>query len=163
VGEVSYPTATTWQAGISGLREGDNLLTAVTVDAAGNTARATVTVILATRPPQITVSATPEVIWPPNRHLVPVTIAGGVTANGADIKSVSISVSDEYGKYEYNNLTFGSTVMLEAWRNENDKDGRKYTITAVVTDRGGLKTVKTVTVTVPHDMSVSPVKPVRSR
>ena len=83
--------------------------------------------------------------------MVPVTIAGGVEANGSDIKSVSISVKDEYGKYEYNNLTFGSTVMLEAWRNGNDTDGRKYTITVVVTDNGGITTAKTAMVTVPHN------------
>ena len=152
VGEVSYPTATTWLVNISGLREGENVITAASADAAGNAVRATATVVLAPRLPQITVTATPDVIWPPNHKMVPVTIAGGVAANGSDIKSVSISVSDEYGKHEYNNLTFGSTVMLEAWRNENDTDGRKYTITVVVTDRWGITTAKTATVTVPHDM-----------
>ena len=159
VSEVSYPTTTTWQAYISGLREGENVITAASADAAGNAVTATATVVLATGLPQITITglpqititATPDVIWPPNHQMVPVTIAGGVDANGSAIKSVSISVSDEYGKYEYNNLTFGSTVMLEAWRNENDTDGRKYTITVVVTDWGGITTAKTATVTVPHD------------
>ncbi|HEY5974667.1 MAG TPA: hypothetical protein VIU41_08000, partial [Geobacteraceae bacterium] len=149
-GEVSYPTATSWKADISGLREGDNVITAASADAAGNAVRATATVVLASRPPQITITATPDVIWPPNHTMVPVTIAGGVEANGSGIKSVSISVRDEYGKYEYNNLTFGSTVMLEAWRNGNDTDGRKYTITVVVTDKGGITTTKTATVTVLH-------------
>jgi hypothetical protein len=153
VGEVSYPTATTWQADISGLREGENVIAAVSADAAGNAVTATATVVLASRPPKITIAATPEVIWSPNHTMVPVTIAGGVEANGSDIKSVLISVSDEYGMFEYNNLTFGSTVMLEAWRNGNDRDGRKYTITVVVTDRGGNATTKTATVTVPHDKS----------
>jgi hypothetical protein len=153
VGEVSYPTSTTWQADISGLREGENVIAAVSADAAGNAVTATATVVLASRPPKITIAATPEVIWSPNHTMVPVTIAGGVEANGSDIKSVLISVSDEYGMFEYNNLTFGSTVMLEAWRNGNDRDGRKYTITVVVTDRGGNATTKTATVTVPHDKS----------
>jgi len=161
VGEVSYPTATTWQADISGLREGENVITAASADAAGNVITATVTVVLATRPPQITITATPDVIWPPNHQMVPVTITGGVEANGSDIKSVFISVSDEYGKFEYDNLTFGSTIMLEAWRKGNDTDGRKYTITVVVTDKGGITTAKTVTVTVPHDMSSPPGKAVR--
>lgn len=148
VGEVSNPTATTWLVDIAGLREGENVITAASADAAGNAITATATVVLATRPPQITVTATPDVIWPPNHKMVPVTIAGGVEANGSDIKSVSISVKDEYGKYEYNNLTFGSTVMLEAWRNGNDADGRKYTITVVATNKGGITTAKTATVTV---------------
>jgi hypothetical protein len=153
VGEVSYPTATTWQADISGLREGDNVITAVSADAAGNAVTAKATVVLVSRLPEITVKATPDVIWPPNHQIVSVTIAGGVEAYGSDIKSVSISVTDEYGKYEYNNLTFGSSVMLEAWRNGNDTDGRKYTITVVVTDKGGITTTKRATVTVPHDES----------
>ncbi|MGB9080762.1 MAG: Ig-like domain-containing protein, partial [Desulfuromonadaceae bacterium] len=159
VGEVSYPTATTWLVDISGLREGENVITAASADAAGNAVTATTTVtvkatvVLESRLPEITIKATPDVIWPPNHQIVPVTIGGGVEAYGSDIKSVSISVSDEYGKFKYNNLTFGSTVMLEAWRNGNDTDGRKYTITVVVTDKGGTTTVKTATVTVPHDMS----------
>jgi len=153
VGEVSYPTATTWQVDISGLREGENVIIAASADAAGNGVTATAKVVLVTRPPQITITATPDVIWPPNHHMVPVTIAGKVEAYGSNIKSVSISVSDEYGKFEYNNLTFGSTIMLEAWRNGNDTDGRKYTITVVVIDGGGIKTAKSVTVTVPHDRS----------
>jgi Concanavalin A-like lectin/glucanases superfamily/Chitobiase/beta-hexosaminidase C-terminal domain/Glucodextranase, domain B/Bacterial Ig-like domain len=157
VGEVLYPTTTTWQADISGMREGENVITAASADAAGNAVTATATIVLATVLPQITITATPDVIWPPNHKMVLVTIAGGVDANGSDIKSVSISVSDEYGKYEYNNLTFGSTVMLEAWRNENDTDGRKYTITVVVTDRGGITTAKTATVTVPHEMSIKKI------
>ena len=150
VGEVSYPTPTTWQAAISGLTEGENVINAASADAAGNTVTATATVVLATRQPHITVMATPDVIWPPNNKMVPVTITGGVEANGSNIKSVSISVSDEYKKYEYNNLKFGSTVMLEARRNKNDKDGRKYTITVVVTNKEGITTAKTATITVPH-------------
>jgi len=155
VGEVSYPTATTWLVDISGLREGENVITAASADAAGNAVTATATVVLATKPLEITITATPDVIWPPNHQMVPVTITGGVEAYGSSIKSVSISVSDEYGKFKYNNLTFGSTVMLEAWRNGNDTDGRKYTITVVVTDKGGITASKTATVTVPHDKSES--------
>jgi hypothetical protein len=151
VGGVSYPTPTTWQADITGLTEGNNVITAASADVAGNTVTKTTLVVLASRPPQITITATPDVIWPPDHKMVPVTIAGGVNANGSIIKSVSISVSDEYGKYEYKNLAFGSTVMLEAWRNGNDTDGRKYTIAVVVTDLWGGTTTKTATVTVPHD------------
>jgi len=163
VGEVSYPTATTWLVYISGIREGENAITAASADAAGNAVTATATVVLATRPPEITIKMTPDVIWPPNHKMVPVTIAGGVDTNGSDIKSLSISVSDEYGKFKYNNLKFGSTVMLEAWRNGKDKDGRKYTITVVVTDRWGITTAKTATVTVPHNMPSTPGKAGRSR
>jgi hypothetical protein len=149
VGEVSYPTATTWSVDISGLRKGENIITATSADAAGNAVTATATVVvLASIPPQIAIVATPDIICPPNHKMVPVKITGGVKANGSDIKSVHISVSDEYGKFNYNNLTFGSTVMLEAWRNGNDMDGRIYTITVEVTDKLGITTAKSATVIV---------------
>ncbi|NVN98754.1 MAG: hypothetical protein HXX17_05465, partial [Geobacteraceae bacterium] len=60
--------------------------------------------------------------------------------------------ADEYGKYNMQGLKFGDTVMLEAWRDGNDMDGRIYTITAVATDLAGNKTTKSATVIVPHDM-----------
>lgn len=153
VGDVSYPTATTWQAAVSGLREGANVIQAASVDAAGNAVAATTTVVLVTRPPEITLRATPEKIWAPNRKMVPVTISGGVETFGSELASVVLSVRDEYGKFNYDNLAFGSTVMVEASRKGNDKDGRKYTITAVVTEKGGKKTSRTATVTVGHDAS----------
>ncbi|MBU5613518.1 LamG-like jellyroll fold domain-containing protein [Geomonas azotofigens] len=158
VGEISYPTATTWQVNILGLKEGENIITAASADAAGNVSTTTATTtlepkppVVAVQPPQITISASPAVIWPPSHKKVPVKITGGAEAVGSTIKSVSISVTDEYGKYMYRNLSFGSTVMLEAWRNGNDKDGRKYTITAVVTNLSGQTATKTATVTVPHN------------
>lgn len=155
VGMVSYPTETTWQADISGLKEGENVIIAAAADAAGNTVSATATVILSSKLPEITVAADPEIIWPPNHKMVPVTITGGVDAVGSAVESVSISVNDEYGTFNYNNLVFGSVVLLEAWRKGNDKDGRIYTITVVVTSKGGTTTTKTATVTVPHDESKS--------
>ncbi|MBJ6798789.1 OmpL47-type beta-barrel domain-containing protein [Geomonas propionica] len=149
VGEITYPSATTWQVAVSNLQEGKNAITAASVDAAGNAVTVTKTVVLATRPPEITLLVTPDVIWPPNGKRVPVTIKGGVEVFGPAVKSVSISLSDEYGKYNYRNLSFGSTVMVEASRKGNDRDGRKYTISVVVTDAAGKKIAKTATVTVP--------------
>ncbi|MBU5636883.1 chitobiase/beta-hexosaminidase C-terminal domain-containing protein [Geomonas sp. Red69] len=151
VGEIVYPTDTTWQADLSGLAEGGNLISAASTDAAGNAVTATATVVRATKPPQITLTATPSVLWPPQHKMVPVKISGGVTGSGAPVKSVSVSVSDEYGKIAYKNLKLGGTIMLESWRNANDADGRKYTITVAVTDAAGVTTTKTTTVTVPHD------------
>jgi hypothetical protein len=151
VGTVSYPAPTVWRADISGLSEGKNVITAVSADVAGNAVTTTATVVLATKPPEITIKTSTDVIWPANNKMVPVTITGGVESYGSSIKTVAISVSDEYGKYKYSNLKFGSTVMLEASRKGNDKDGRKYTITVVVTGQSGVKTSKTATVVVPHD------------
>ncbi|QWV93274.1 chitobiase/beta-hexosaminidase C-terminal domain-containing protein [Geomonas oryzisoli] len=153
VGEVSYPTATTWRAAVSGLAEGENVITAASTDVAGNVVTATTTIAVVTKAPEITVDVTPDVIWPPKKKMVPVKITGGVEAYGSRIASTSVSVSDEYGKIQYKNLTLGSTVMLDAWCNGTDKDGRKYTITVAVTTVGGMTTTQTATVTVLHDKS----------
>ena len=153
VGEVSYPTAPTWETNITGLTGGENVVTATSTDAAGNPATASAKIVLATKPLEVTVSATPDVIWPPNHKLVPVKIGGRVLANGADVQSVSITVRDEYGKYNYNNLKFGDTVLLEAWRDGDDREGRIYTITAIAVDKAGNSTKQSTTVVVPHEKS----------
>jgi len=153
VREISYPTATTWEVNIAGLKEGENVVTATSTDAAGNPATASAKIILSRIPLEVTVTATPNVIWPPNHKMVPVTIGGGVLANGAKIQSVSITIKDEYGKYNYKNLKFGDTVLLEAWRNGGDREGRVYTVTAIAADKTGNIATQSTTVVVPHNMS----------
>ena len=82
---------------------------------------------------------------------VPVGLFGWILHPfNSDIVSVKISVTDEYGTYNYSNLNFGSIVLLESWRKENDMDGRIYTVTAVATHKDGRKTTSTAKVTVPH-------------
>lgn len=75
-----------------------------------------------------------------------------VSISAADVQSLVISLTDEYGRYSYNNLNFGGTVLVEAWRDGGDSDGRTYTVTAVVTRRDGSKTTTTTAVLVPHDL-----------
>ncbi|SNB45749.1 6-bladed beta-propeller [Geobacter sp. DSM 9736] len=59
VGLVSYPSATTWQAAVSGLSQGDNTLTAVATN--GSAISATTTkVTIDTTPPSLTVSTLPN-------------------------------------------------------------------------------------------------------
>lgn len=151
-GTVVYPTGTTWQVELFGLAEGANVITATSADEAGNVVSASATVVFApkTTAPTITLTVSPDLIWSPNNKLVPVTISGGVEANGTVITSVAISVRDEYGKCDYSNLRFGSVVMLDAWRKGTDKNGREYTVTVTVTDRNGQTTTKSASVTVPH-------------
>jgi len=151
-GTVVYPTATTWQVELFGLAEGANVITATSADEAGNVVSASATVVFAqeTATPTITLSVSPDQIWSPNHKLVPVTISGGVEANGTVISSVAISVRDEYEKCDYSNVGFGSVVMLDAWRKGTDKNGREYTVTVTVTDRNGQTTTKSASVVVPH-------------
>lgn len=149
---LEYPTGTTWRVAVSNMQEGANLLKAEAADQAGNLASASTIVLYVPKAPDVTVNASPQRLWPPNKKLVAVTVGGGVVTHGAGVREVTISVADEYGKYNLQGLKFGDTVWLEAWRDGNDKDGRIYTITAVVTDQAGNRTTRTTTVAVPHDV-----------
>jgi hypothetical protein len=96
-----------------------------------------------------------SIFWPPDHKKYPVLIAGWVKHPcKSDITSVVISVTDEYGIYNYKNQHFVSVVLLEAWLSGNDKDGRIYTVTAVATHRDGRKTTTVARVIVPHDLSL---------
>jgi hypothetical protein len=128
------------------------VITGEAVDNAGNTASASVTLNIDKTPPTVTVSATPNTLWPPNHKMVDVTIDGSATDDMSGIASVVITVTDEYGLYDMTVSGFGSTIQLEAWRKGTDKDGRVYTITVVATDNAGNQSTATTTVIVPHDM-----------
>ncbi len=153
VGTIVYPTPTSWQVQLSSMSSGDNIVTAQATDAAGNSSTASVTISVQQSGSTITLMPFPSIIWPPNHKMVPVTIVGLLNVPFYDIKSLKISVADEYGEYNFTNLKLGSTVFLEAWRNGNDLDGRKYTFTAVLTRKDGSKSTTTAVVVVPHDMS----------
>ena len=102
--------------------------------------------------PTVTVTATPNILWPPNHKMVDVRIDGSATDGMSGVASVVISVTDEYGIYNMTVPGFGSTIQLEAWREGTDKNGRVYTITVVATDNAGRYSTATTQVIVPHDM-----------
>jgi len=100
-------------------------------------------------PPQITLDADPEILWPANNKMVDVKIIGG----SFDVNPVTtqIIVSDEYQKIEPFIAGFGQTIKLQASRNGNDLNGRKYTIKATSEDLAGNISATFVDVIVPHD------------
>lgn len=105
-----------------------------------------------TTPPVLSLSALLGILWPPNKKYVPVTV-DGLAEDDAELASVEITVSDEYGEMLGMLVPgFGSTVWLEAWREGDDRDGRVYTITAVATDAAGNRSEVSVPVVVPHDL-----------
>lgn len=122
------------------------------VDAAGNTATAAVTVNIDRTAPVVAISAEPSLLWPPNHKMVNVLISGSAEDAGSGLSSVVITVSDEYGTVQPVIAGFNTTIQLEASRKGTDKDGRRYTITAVATDKAGVQTTASTTVLVPHDM-----------
>jgi hypothetical protein len=114
-----------------------------------------------TTPPTVTiVSVTPDTLWPPNGRLVPVTITGTITDANSDVDAISATyaVTDEYGRIQPSgditldangNYTF--TIQLQASRNDNDRDGRQYTIIVSAQDKEGNTGSADTIVTVPHD------------
>jgi hypothetical protein len=114
-----------------------------------------------TLPPEITVTATPATLWPPNGKLVTVTISGTIrdANSGVNASTTAYAVEDEYANVEPSGGPFslgedGSysfTIDLHASRNGNDRDGRHYTITVSAHDTEGNEGVGTAIVTVPHD------------
>jgi subtilase family serine protease len=151
LGDVEYPTPTAWRVAVSGLQQGENRLVAQSADLAGNRTSAVASILYVPKAPEVTLSASPNLLWPPNKKMIPVVLDGSVVTYGSDIKAMTISVADEYGVYNRQGLKFGDTVLLEAWREGSDKDGRIYAITAMVTDSAGNVTTKSATVVVPHD------------
>jgi hypothetical protein len=111
-------------------------------------------------PPSIdAISASPDVIWPPNHKMVPVTISVSVFDNcdpnpTSQIISI-ISSEPENGLGDGDTapdweITGDLTASLRAERAGNGS-GRVYTITVRCTDHAGNSADREVTVTVPHD------------
>ena len=106
--------------------------------------------------PTVTDLATPStLLWSPNKTMTPVTVTGKATGFGL---TASYAVTDEYGKVQPSGKivlnpdgTYSFVVLLEAYRNGNDADGRLYTITVTVKDQFGRSVSAVTTVRVPHD------------
>ncbi len=102
-------------------------------------------------PPKLSITATPDTLWPPDNKMVDVTISGKAEDSLSGIDSLSFKVTDEYGKVQPIITGFGSTIKLEASRDGNDKDGRIYAISVTAKDKAGNESTASTIVTVPHD------------
>ncbi|MEN3369059.1 MAG: large repetitive protein [Verrucomicrobiota bacterium] len=111
-------------------------------------------------PPNITVSADPARIWPPDHRGAQVTISGSVSddLSGIDPTSATFVVMDEYGAVQptgsftiQNDGTFSFALQLDAWRDGKDLDGRHYSIHVTAADNAGNIATRTISVLVPHD------------
>jgi hypothetical protein len=137
--------------------------TCIASDNAGNNSTCNFTVkVVDTTPPVIgTVTATPNVLWPPNHQMVPVSVSVSMTdiCDPAPVcKIVSVSSNepvdglgdgDTAPDWE---ITGNLTVNLRAER-AGEGSGRVYTNTVACTDASGNSSTQTVAVTVPHDQS----------
>ena len=141
---------------------GSTPVTCTATDSGGGTSACTFTVTVAdVEPPVITeVTASPDVLWPPNHHMRPVTIAVDVTDNcdadpACHITGVTSS-EPENTRGDGNTspdwvITGPLTVDLRAERS-GQGPGRIYTNAVSCVDEAGNKATGAATVFVPHDM-----------
>jgi RHS repeat-associated protein len=140
---------------------GTTSVTWTATDSAGNTASAAQTVaVIDNTPPTISkLTATPNVLWPPNHKMVPVTVAAIASDNcgpAPTTKIISVSSNEPVnglgdGDKEPDwEVTGNLTLNLRAERSGTG-NGRTYTITVQATDASGNNSTKTVTVSVPKD------------
>lgn len=111
-----------------------------------------------TLPPNISVTLSPNVVWPPNKRMVPITatiIASDNKDASPTIRLVSIECNDcDNAVNDIANAAYGTDdrqFMLRADRIGLNKAGRVYTVTYSATDSAGNIGTSTATVTIPHD------------
>lgn len=108
-------------------------------------------------PPTITVSLTPNSLWPPNGTMR--LIQANVSVHddqdpNPSVKLASITCNETLGTGDISGATFGvdsRSFSLRSTRLGQTKVGRIYTITYSATDASGNTATATATVTVPHD------------
>lgn len=110
-------------------------------------------------PPEISLSATPDIIWPPNHKMVPVIFTVNITDNcdPEPICHITSVFEDESVNGPFNGfaepdweITGDLKANLRAERKGNEKD-RVYEIEVTCTDKFGNSSKETTNVTVPHD------------
>jgi hypothetical protein len=132
---------------------GRTTVTCSSTDAHGNTATSGFTVTVRdTTPPAIN-AVTPSVtsIWPPNKAMIPVSLAVTVAdASDGGPACVVTGISSNEPQSGDSAITGPLTVSLRADRNGNGS-GRVYTIGVRCVDASGNASTSSTTVTVPHD------------
>ena len=140
--------------------EGSTTVLTRSTDRAGNTETpVSVVVMIDKTAPQITLSANPSRIFPPNGKPVTVRLTGAGQDAVSGLAQVTYTVTDEYGtplaiptrSLSGNSANWLDQLIVEARRNGDDRDGRVYTVTATITDAAGLTTTTSVNIIVPHD------------
>jgi hypothetical protein len=137
---------------------GTNVVYLMVTDTATNTAScATLVTVVDTTPPVIvTAAATPNVLWPPDHKLVPISVSADVTDTcGPTTWKITRVRSSEAvnGRGDGNTspdwaITGAHTLKLRAERSGGNS--RTYTITIQAKDQSGnLSQTKSITVTVP--------------
>ncbi|MBA3632869.1 MAG: carboxypeptidase regulatory-like domain-containing protein, partial [Acidobacteria bacterium] len=109
--------------------------------------------------PEITLTANPNRIFPPNGQSVTVTLSGGGSDTCSGLASVSYVVIDEYGTtlnipartLSGNSDSWTDSLIVEASRRGDDSDGRLYRVTATIMDAAGNTSTATADIVIQHD------------
>ncbi|MGE0824209.1 MAG: LamG-like jellyroll fold domain-containing protein [Candidatus Binatia bacterium] len=142
----------------------DVTLTVTDEKGASNSCTAIVTVRDTVAPVISTVSAEPNVLWPPNHKMVPVTLHATASDNCNEApvcKVIAVSSNDPVQRRGRGNTTpdwelLGDlTVHLRAEHSERGS-GRTYTVMVECTDASLNSAKASTTVIVPHDERKSP-------
>lgn len=110
------------------------------------------------QPPVLTVTLSPDRVWPPNHHMVAVT-AHVVVSDDTDpqpvVRLISVTANEAIDPAadvtEAATGTDDRSFRVRAERTGQRKEGRVYTATYQATDAAGNVTTTAATVTVPHD------------
>jgi hypothetical protein len=120
--------------------------------------------------PNIEVSASPDILWPPNHKMVHVTTTVTATDNcdlnpAIGLVSIVMNESDETITYDPNydlsvndGQTSGDIQIVDDWNfylrcvRSGKSNGRTYTITYGAVDASGNETIANAEVLVPHNM-----------
>jgi hypothetical protein len=149
---------------------GDHIITLVVTDSFGETNSDEVTITMVdTTPPELSVSISPDTLWPPNHKMVlctPTIIVSDNCDPDPIVQLVSVTSNESEEAYTYDpafdmytseghtdgdiQIVNDFEIYLRAERS-GEGDGRIYTITYEATDFSGNTASASATVTVPHN------------
>jgi len=142
---------------------GPSTVTLTVTDAHGFTGSQTSTfTVVDTTPPMLSLSVSPDMLWPPDHRMVPVkvtAVAQDVCDPNPPVTLTSVVSNEPSGggsghtADDIQNATLGAAdfdLLLRAERAGSGM-GRRYTITYTATDRRGNAATGTTGVLVPHD------------
>ena len=93
--------------------------------------------------PSVTVSASPTRLLPQDGQMVKVSVSGSLEDLGSGLSSGVFWVTDEYNMVEPQGViplargSYSFEIQLQAIRNSDDQDGRRYVITVQAQDNAG--------------------------